>query len=279
MIKYLAILFATCVALSLNAHAAKPSSKEDPNWVHGKKGNLEFLYTLDSNTVKSYFPVGVSRKQINERYGTGFSALFEMPTSKLNSDKYDFVNSFSNINSSESFSVISSVEVFYDKNNKVTNANLEHLVSYWDGSKLKDMAEVEARQFLAEVKQMEVPVFEKEKEEPKKIIATKKTNNLNQSNNSIQEKKWKLGLKLEDNSTSKKGALVASVNPDGLAGEAGIKINDLITHLNDEEINSKFDVANFLEEHPIEEEIVVKVFRSGKVKTITIRTTDKSPII
>jgi serine protease Do len=80
----------------------------------------------------------------------------------------------------------------------------------------------------------------------------------------------RLGLSVQDTDEGK-GVKVIDVDDEGNAYKAGIKEDDIITHVNDKEVNSADEVAKIVKESKDKQSIQVKLKRAGKVQTITVK--------
>jgi len=80
----------------------------------------------------------------------------------------------------------------------------------------------------------------------------------------------RLGLSVQDTDEGK-GVKVIDVDDEGNAFKAGIKEDDIITHVNDKEVNSADEVAKIVKENKEKPSIQVKLKRAGKVQTITVK--------
>lgn len=79
-------------------------------------------------------------------------------------------------------------------------------------------------------------------------------------------------LKLPD--SVEEGALV--LESSGPAGEAGLKLNDVIVKFDGEPIDSTMDVRKYLyDKKKIGDEMVISYYRDGKLKEATVKLTDK----
>jgi serine protease Do len=85
-----------------------------------------------------------------------------------------------------------------------------------------------------------------------------------------QENTPKLGLSVQDTEDGK-GVKVIDVDEEGNAGKAGIKEDDIITHLNDKEVNSADEVAKLVKENKDKITVQFKIKRNGKAQTVEVR--------
>lgn len=84
----------------------------------------------------------------------------------------------------------------------------------------------------------------------------------------------KLGLSIQDTDDGK-GVKVIDVDEDSNAGKAGIKEDDIITRVNDKEVNSTDEVTRMVRENRSKPSIQFQVQRKGKTQTIEVRTPRK----
>lgn len=80
----------------------------------------------------------------------------------------------------------------------------------------------------------------------------------------------KLGLSVQDTEDGK-GVKVIEVDEQTNAAKAGIQENDLITHINDKEVNTTDEVTRIVKENKEKASIQLKVLRAGKVQNIEVR--------
>ncbi len=78
-----------------------------------------------------------------------------------------------------------------------------------------------------------------------------------------------LGLKTSS------GALIASVDPSGPAGRAGLKPYDVITEYNSKKIGGVRDLTDNVADTPVGNKAKIKVIREGSSKTIEVTITDR----
>lgn len=84
----------------------------------------------------------------------------------------------------------------------------------------------------------------------------------------------KLGLSIQDTDDGK-GVKVIDVDEDSNAGKAGIKEGDLITRVNDKDVNSTDEVTRMVRESRSQPSMRFQVLRNGKSQTIEVRTPRK----
>ena len=80
----------------------------------------------------------------------------------------------------------------------------------------------------------------------------------------------RLGLSVQDTDDGK-GVKVIEVDEDSNAAKAGLKENDIVTHFNDEEVNSADEVAKLVRESKDKVSINLKVKRDGKTQNIEVK--------
>jgi len=80
----------------------------------------------------------------------------------------------------------------------------------------------------------------------------------------------KLGLSVQDTDDGK-GVKVIEVDEESNAAKAGVKENDVITHVNDKEVNSADEVAKLVKENKDKPGLSLKVKRDGKTQTIEVK--------
>ncbi len=88
------------------------------------------------------------------------------------------------------------------------------------------------------------------------------------------DSKPKLGLSVQDTEDGN-NVKVVEVDTDGNAGKAGIKKDDLITHLNDKEVKTADDVAKIVRENKEGSSYMIKVLRNGKVQNFEVKIPKK----
>lgn len=94
-----------------------------------------------------------------------------------------------------------------------------------------------------------------------------------------QDRAWsggspRLGISVQDREDGK-GVNVIDVDEEGNASKAGIKENDIITHINDKEVNSADEVAKLIKENKDSNSIQLKIKREGKTQTIEVKMPKK----
>ncbi|MBD0280240.1 MAG: PDZ domain-containing protein, partial [Flavisolibacter sp.] len=81
----------------------------------------------------------------------------------------------------------------------------------------------------------------------------------------------KLGLSVQDTDDGK-GVKVLEVDEESNAAKAGVKEDDVITHVNDKEVNSTDEITRAVREARDKSSIMLRVLRNGKTKNIEVRT-------
>ena len=74
---------------------------------------------------------------------------------------------------------------------------------------------------------------------------------------------------------SSQGALVAAVSPEGPAEKAGIKVGDVITELNGENVSDSHMLTRAIGQMDPKEKVEIKVFREGDVRTFKVRLAER----
>jgi serine protease Do len=80
----------------------------------------------------------------------------------------------------------------------------------------------------------------------------------------------KLGLSVQDTEDGK-GVKVIDVDNEGNGQKAGVKENDIITAINDKEVNSADEVARIIRESRDKPSVMLKIKRAGKIQNIEVR--------
>jgi serine protease Do len=80
----------------------------------------------------------------------------------------------------------------------------------------------------------------------------------------------RLGLSVQDTDDSK-GVKVIEVDEESNAAKAGVKENDIITHVNDKEVNSADEIAKMVKENKDKPSIQLKIKRNGKAQNIEVK--------
>ena len=80
----------------------------------------------------------------------------------------------------------------------------------------------------------------------------------------------KLGLSVQDTEDGK-GVKVIDVDDEGNGQKAGVKENDIITAINDKEVNSADEVARIIRESRDKPSVMLKIKRAGKMQNIEVR--------
>lgn len=84
----------------------------------------------------------------------------------------------------------------------------------------------------------------------------------------------KLGLSIQDTDDGK-GVKIIDVDEDSNAGKAGLKEGDIITRVNDRDVNSTDEVTRMVRESRSKPAMQFQVQRKGKTQTIEVRTPRK----
>jgi len=87
---------------------------------------------------------------------------------------------------------------------------------------------------------------------------------------SFPDNRPKLGLSVQDTEDGK-GVKVIDVDSEGNGQKAGVKENDIITAINDKQVNSADEVARIVRESRDKPSIMLKVKRAGKIQNIEVR--------
>ncbi len=80
----------------------------------------------------------------------------------------------------------------------------------------------------------------------------------------------KLGLSVQDTDDGK-GVKVIEIDKDGNAAKAGVKKDDVITHINDKEITSADETSKLVKDNKDKASLRLQVNRSGKTQNIEVR--------
>jgi serine protease Do len=84
----------------------------------------------------------------------------------------------------------------------------------------------------------------------------------------------KLGLSVQDTDDGK-GVKVIEVDSESNAAKAGVKEDDIITHVNDKEVNSADEVAKLVKENKDKGSLRLQVKRGGKSQNIEVKMPKK----
>ncbi|MDP9230697.1 MAG: PDZ domain-containing protein [Bacteroidota bacterium] len=82
--------------------------------------------------------------------------------------------------------------------------------------------------------------------------------------------KPKLGLSVQDTDDGK-GVKVLDVDEEGNAAKAGVKENDIITHIDDKAVNSADEISKIIRESKDKPSIMIKLNRGGKTQNIEVK--------
>ena len=80
----------------------------------------------------------------------------------------------------------------------------------------------------------------------------------------------KLGLSVQDTDDGK-GVKVLEVDEESNAAKAGVKENDIVTHVNDKEVNSADEVAKLVKENKDKPNMRLQIKRDGKSQNIEVK--------
>jgi len=67
-----------------------------------------------------------------------------------------------------------------------------------------------------------------------------------------------------------KGAAIKTITPDAPAAKAGLKVNDIITHVDGKEISSSTEIVSIVGNAAIGDQLVFTVYRRGQTLEITV---------
>ena len=84
----------------------------------------------------------------------------------------------------------------------------------------------------------------------------------------------RLGLSVQDTEDGK-GVKVIEADEEGNGAKAGVKENDIITHINDKEVNSADEVAKMIRESKDKGSVQLKIKRDGKTQNIEVKMPKK----
>lgn len=84
----------------------------------------------------------------------------------------------------------------------------------------------------------------------------------------------KLGLSVQDTEDGK-GVKVVEVDEESNAAKAGVKEDDVITHLNDKEVNNVDEVSKLVKESKDKASVMLKIRRDGKTQNIEVKMPKK----
>jgi serine protease Do len=86
----------------------------------------------------------------------------------------------------------------------------------------------------------------------------------------LSDNRPRLGLSVQDTEDGK-GVKVIDVDEEGNAKKAGVRENDVITSINDKEVNSADEVAKIVRENKEKASMMLKIKRDGKTQNIEVR--------
>ncbi len=84
----------------------------------------------------------------------------------------------------------------------------------------------------------------------------------------------RLGLSIQDTDDGK-GVKVLEVEDESNAAKAGVKEGDIITHFNDNAVNSTDEISRYVRDNREKSSMVLKVLRDGNSRTIEVKTPRK----
>lgn len=87
---------------------------------------------------------------------------------------------------------------------------------------------------------------------------------------SFETNRPKLGLSIQDTDDGK-GVKVLDVESDGAAAKAGLKQDDVITHVNEIEVNSTDEISKLMRESREKTSVQMQVLRAGRTQKIDVR--------
>lgn len=67
------------------------------------------------------------------------------------------------------------------------------------------------------------------------------------------------------------GAIIVEIVPDGSADKAGLKVNDIITSINDVPILSSSSLVEEIKKYEVWDTVKLKIIRNGKIETIKVK--------
>ena len=80
----------------------------------------------------------------------------------------------------------------------------------------------------------------------------------------------RLGMSVQDTEDGK-GVKVVEIDEDGNAAKAGLKEDDVITTINDKEVNNADEIAREVRESRDKASVKLKVLRAGKAQNIEVK--------
>jgi len=86
----------------------------------------------------------------------------------------------------------------------------------------------------------------------------------------LMDNRPRLGLSVQDTEDGK-GVKVIDVDDEGNAKKAGVKEDDVITSINDKEVNSADEVAKIVRENKDKASMMLKIKREGKTQNIEVK--------
>jgi serine protease Do len=94
----------------------------------------------------------------------------------------------------------------------------------------------------------------------------------------MMDSKPKLGMSVQD-SDDGKSIKVVDVDAEGNAGKAGLKKDDLITHINDKEVKSAEDLVKIVKETKDGNSLMIKLLRNGKLQNFEVKIPKKHKVV
>ena len=231
-----------------------------------KTGGPEILYMLPSDQLKNYFPTGISRNNILQKYGapaaTGTAIDKDgQPTTTVT---YVYTRTYSHMNTDFQMLMVigsSSVSLTFDGADKLIAANLASNSIYQDhNGQQRAPSDAELTQYLGPA--------------PAAIIAPA------QLTTTTTPAALRLGIQVAALTPAQTaaagvksgGAFIQAVEPDGLAATKGLLPGDIVVKLNGSDILGQADLVEKIRTRAASDELVLQVLTNGKTRAVTIQS-------
>lgn len=258
----LLILFASgCVAPVSNMEAFQP--KVDEN------GGPKALYSITSEQVGALFPIGSTQGEIQQKYGQpNMTGAGKDSNGQPNSwVSYTYGRTYSLVDQNFNATIVNrftTATLTFDSSNRLSDTAFARVQKFATANSSRDATDEEVAMYIGAPEKLNLDVAQPVGSSGSATVTSAKG--------------WKLGAdisELRSQHAAKtgykgRGVYVVSVKPGGLASQSGIHSTDIIIKVNGEETPTRDDLIDQLKRIPLNNDLILQIFRQGKTQPITI---------